>query len=688
MSPVVITMRRTFGVMFHRGSSALAIAAFFSACAVQFAFALEASDGARLPLCAVWAVSVAPYLPALAAFLAMDVWSEERRTGRIDSMLTTAVSELDFCLGKFLAVWLSLVVSCAGFLAVSFLLCRLYVPASLASVGFFSAVPALSVLALQGALWAAVSVAASAFFKHAAASVSSALAVTVAFPRGLWAVLGILSPKGRAAFGEMPLDASVVDFACGTVSTGYCLVCIIGAVAALYIAARAVSLHRLAGRGAFKARFSAFCVIALSLSSAALASIAAIRLDVAFDVPFALSRSGFDERTRKILSESSGDVFVTCFLSRSDARFRQAGLLLRSMKRESDSLGGARMEVRFVDPAWDIPAAARLVRDGVVEGSVVFRKGARSVSVSVDDGFGELSCALAILRVTRHPQRRNVCWSVGHGELSTGEYGPFGLSDIARDLAREGYCNRDIDLSSPSGVPSDCALIVVAGAKDDFSRVELARMNAFLRGGGRLLVLADGAEQGGVVTMLPQWGMRASSVALSGVKTLSGTDVIAGDFSPHPVSEPFIGSRIVLEKPLVFTPSAALDVDAGADGIRFSPVATAGGKAVVAAVERGAGAGRDIAIRPTRIVAIGDSGFVVNGQLSSRASANRGFFLNCVAYLAGADTTTAAVDEPDRLRIDFSRSTRRRFVRAGAVTVPIVILLSMLFVVFAGRRGS
>lgn len=688
MSPVAITMRRTLGVMFTRGSSALATAAFFCACAIQFAFSLESSEGARLPLAAVWAVSVAPYLPALASFLAMDVWSEELRTGRIDSMLTIAVGEIDFTIGKFLAVWFSLVASCAGFLAASLLLCRLYVPASLAYASFCSFIPALAALALQGLLWAGASVAASAFFKHAAAAVSAALAVTVALPRALWAVLGILSSRGRVAFGEMPLDAAVVDFACGTLSTGHCLVCLVGAAAAVFVAAKVISLHRLVGRGAAKERFCAFSIIVLSLAACALAGVTAVRLDASFELPLVSSGTRFDDRTRKILSESTGDITVTCFLSRSDARFRQAGRLLRSIRRESDFLGGAKMDVRFVDPSWDIGAAAKLVRDGVKEGFVVFRRGLRSVMVPVDGAFGELSCALAILRVTRHPQRRNVYWSVGHGELSTGEYGKFGLSDIARDLSREGYRNLNIDLSSVSGIPEDCALIVVAGAKDDFSRVELERVDAFLRGGGRLLVLADNADQGGVVSILPQWGMRVSEAALSGVKTLSGSDVIVGEFSNHPVSEPFAGSRIVLEKPLVFTPSAALGVETGVDSIRFHPVATAGGRTVVASVERGSGVGKDIAVRPTRIIALGDSGFVVNGQLAERASANRGFFLNCIAYLAGADTSMAAVDEPGRLRIDFSRSTRRRFVRAGAITIPAVVLLSMLLVMFFRRRGS
>lgn len=687
MNPIFVTMRRTIGAILNRGSSALAVAAFLSACAVQFALALENSEGARLPLCAVWAVSVAPYLPALAAFLAMDVWSEERRTGRIDSMLTIAVDEWDFTVGKFLAVWFTVISSCLLFLLISLGLSHLYIPSVLKGVSLMSFVPALFVLAMQAAVWSAASVAASSFFRHVAAAVSTALAFTVALPRGLWAILAMISSKGRMSFGEMPLDAAVVDFSCGSFSTGHIFMCLFSAVAALFVSAVFISTNRLKGRGAFKANFRASLIMILAVVASALACVTALRLDASFEISGFVQRGNFDERTRKILSESSGDVTVTCFLSRSDARFRQTGRLLRSIKRESDFIGGAQLDIKFVDPSWDIGPSARLVRDGVKEGSVVFRRAQRSVAVPLDDTFGEHSCAIAILRVTRRPQRHNVYWSVGHGELSIADYGKFGLSDIARDLAREGYRNAEIDLTR-TDVPKDCALIVVAGAKDDFSRTELGRMDAFLRDGGRLLVLLHSAEEGGVITMLPQWGMRTVTASLSGVNTLSGTDVIVGDFSNHPVSEPFIGSRIILERPESFVPSAALDVKAGVDGIRFSSVASAGGKTVVAAVERGTGAGDDIAIRPTRIIAVGDSSFVVNGQLKARSSANRGFFLNCVAYLSGADTTTSAVDESTSLRVDFSRSTRRRFVRSSAIVAPVAVLCLMLLYVLSRRCRS
>lgn len=64
--------------------------------------------------------------------------------------------------------------------------------------------------------------------------------------------------------------------------------------------------------------------------------------------------------------------------------------------------------------------------------------------------------------------------------------------------------------------------------------------------------------------------------------------------------------------------------------------------ALAVALERGGSEAPDLALRPTRIVVIGDGTFVSNGSLAMRGNANRDFFLNSVAWLAGLDTLGAA----------------------------------------------
>jgi hypothetical protein len=194
-------------------------------------------------------------------------------------------------------------------------------------------------------------------------------------------------------------------------------------------------------------------------------------------------------------------------------------------------------------------------------------------------------------------------------------------------------------------------------------------VESYLRGGGRLLVLASAAERGGVTSMLPSWGMRSMAVTLSGVRTLSGSEVIVSDFCEHEIAAALKGSRVVLGKPVAFVPSAV--ADAGMEKIDFFPVASVNDIAVAAAVERGGGAGDDIAVRPTRIVAVGDSSFVLNGMLSARANANRDFFLNCIAYLSGSGTVAFSGVEAGILTTQMDRQTWTEFLLSGSVVVPL-----------------
>jgi ABC-2 type transport system permease protein len=685
VSPVRVTWARTVAQLAKSRSTAFALAVFMAAAAALLAFNLEAAEGSALSLGAVWALSISPILPVLAVLASMDVWSEERRTGRIDLLLASAVRERDFVIGKFFGAWTFLMSAVALSLVSSGAVLWIFAPSVFSGVALMGFIPALFILALQGALWCAVSTMVSSLFRRVASSLCVSLTLLVALPRGIWAGLLAWSHEGRRLLGEMPLDAHALDFASGAFSTGIILMYLLALALALFINSKAVSSLRLTGRGAAGIRASGAAAVALALVFAALAGNLVMRADIKFNIPFGQIRSDFSERTKRILSECDGEITVTAYLPRSDRRFRPVGHFLRALKRESDSHGGARVVLRFVDPSWDIAAAQRLVRRGVKENSVVFERGRRLTTVPVKDGFGERICASAIQRVAAPPVGRNIYWTVGHGESAGDDYGTFGMSDIARDLAREGYVNRRLDFSAGSGVPRDCAVLVVPGAKDDFSRMETGMVESYLRQGGRLLVLAPDAERGGVVSLLPGWGLRPAKVTLSGTRTLSGDDVIVSDFSEHELSAPLKGSRIVLGRPVAFTPSAVADAGSGAGKIDFVPLASVCDAVVAAAVERGGGAGDDIAVRPTRIIAVGDASFVMNGMLSARANANRDFFLNCVAYLSGSGKFDSGGSEAGVLTTGMDRGVRGRYLLSGAIAVPVAVFALMLLC-FGRRR--
>lgn len=688
MSPMRVTWLRTLGRTFGLFSTAASVGGFLAAVAVSFFFALKGGEGGQIALAAVWASSVSPLLPVLAALLGMDVWSDERQTGRLDVLLATAVRERDYVFGKLLGVQTLMSLTVVFSLAASLAALWFLAPESLAGLNFFSFLPALFILLLQGTLWCAVSVASSALFCHSALAVLTTVALTVGLPRVLWAALLAWSGAARVAFGELPIDAHVIDFASGFFSLGTAISYLLVTAAATFVAVKLVSWHRLLGRGGLALRTTSVVSVLLAALAAALATSLAERMDITVDCPRAGLATSFSPRTRNVLADSSGDVTITCFLSRKDPRFRPLGIFLRSIRREAAALGGARVTLKFIDPTWDLGPAERLVAKGVAEDSLVFEKGRRTVILSLKEDHGERVCAAAIRQLTTPAPRRNVYWTKGHGENAYDDYGTFGLSDIARDLSREGYRNSFIDLAVDRPVPGDCALIVIAGPKREFSRAELGRLDAYLREGGRLLVLMNAFAENGVASLLSSWGLRPQPAQIGAAKTLTGTDMIVPIVSEHVLASPLNGSRLVLERPGAFVPSAAAEAANGADRIGFSALASAGQSVLAAVVERGAGVGSDLTIRPTRIIAVGDSTFVLNGPLAARANANRDFFLNCVAYLAGTDAYGSSGAESDLLVVGMDYDTGLRFLAVTVVGFPVVVFAVMLIVVVRRRRRT
>ena len=686
MSPVRVTFGRTIGRARSLFSTSFAIGGFLGTSSLLLSRQLESAEGGLLAFPALLAAAAAPVLPILAALLGMDVWSDERQSGRMESLLTIAVRERDFVLGKFAGVFALLTTTVMVFVLSSVVFFRLFAPSAFQEVTAVSVLFAFAALELQGLLWSAVAVATSAMFRHAAAAAAAACLLTIVLPRAVWQGLLAWSSGGSLSFGELPLDAHVLDMSTGLMPVGTATGYLILTGVALFVATKCVARCRLIGNGASGLRWSGSVAILLSVVFAVLSVLFFCRVNPVAD--FAVASSGIElsARTRGILADTSGTILITSFLPRNHPSARTVGRVMRELKRQSESVGGAKIELRFVDPRWNIGEAERLVRNGAQENSLVFEKGRRMVSLPVGDGCGEHVCASTIRRISVPPHRRNVYWTVGHGESRFDDYGSFGMSDIARDLFREGFNNQSLDLSSGKAIPGDCALIIVAGARDDFSRVEIDRLGGYLRDGGRMLVLLGSAKSGGIVSLLPSWGLRPVDRPLSGGKTISGTDVIVTGLTDHPIAAPLRGSRIVLERPVSVLPSSVAGNGADADSIGYSSVAEVDSTAVVAAVERGGGAGDDLALRPTRIVVLGDASFALNGQLAVRASANRDFFLNCASYLSGSEVHGSGEKDSDRFRTGLDRAGRFRHGVLTSAVVPGCVFLLLFAIAWQGRR--
>lgn len=681
--------------LLRRKSTAFILSFFWAVAGVVFTMSLREAAGCALSLPVLWCSGVAKILPFVAAFIGMDLISSERSSGRMDMFLVTQASLKDFVLGRFAALLGILLQWALVLLVAEVALLWVLIPEAFAQVRLVSFIPSFAVLIIQGALWSAIVIAAGAFTHHAALSCLTAVSLASLLPRSLWAAISSLFPKLSFFKSEMIFDVHVADFASGLVSLPAIAGYLILSAYALYVAATRLEILRFEGIGGRRHRVGTTAVlIASGIFIVSLVSLLP-RFKLTLDIPVQSSALQFSSRTINLISETRGNVSAVCFMSRKDPLFRQTSSILRALASRSRNLGAARFDISYIDVNRDTAMARLYSRNGVVPPAVVFESGNRRSVLQIDGPVDDHQVSSALRDLTLPFARRKVCWLTGHGELSFSDYGPNGMSDIARELVRAGYENVSINLADMLSVlPSEVAFVVVPDAKNDFSKTECSKIDSFLSEGGRLLVLMSDARGGGVSSILPKWGIRPVKAAKTFSRTFTGEDAIVNEFEDHQISAPLLGSQVVFDAPVAFEPSAAaafaqsetLPLNAGvkADKISFMALAKADGDILCAISERGSAVGSDLSLRPTRIVVVGDGSFAVNSQLKFRANANRDFFMNIASYLSGSDSFYDAPENACGLLPTLDVLSVSLFMIASALGFPLISLAAML--VFSWRK--
>lgn len=698
MSAISQTFSRSVSSLLRLNSVKFCLCAFLSVVAFAFAYELKSPAQGISSIQEFWALSVGRALPILVAVLGMDLWSGEYRTGRIELLLSSAVREKDLVVGKFLSVFvlssLFMMISAIS----SGVILNFWAGVGSLKITGFSFFGAIVMLLVQCLLWSSVVSAASALCHHGASAAVIAVLVSFGIPRGAWAAAIAFMPTLRDSSGLMVFDAQVIDAASGMFSLATVGAYVVFTVFFLLVAVVAVGHQRLRSRGARTIRKSSYLAVFFALIVALLSVTLAFRIDVPLDVD-SCGEKRISRRTLDALKDVSGEFAISAYVTRSDqGLFRDVSHYLRTLKTVAYSSLGVSLRINYVDPQWDSSAVKRLNSAGVKDIAsphLVFEEGRRKVALKITGFIDDRAVASAIMRLSKHIAKRKIYWTIGHDEYwvdgSTPEeveiqYGPYGLSDIARDLNNEGYQNQSLDIIKAEKIPEDCALIIIAGAKTVFSRSEFSKIDSYLKKGGRVLVLTDSYRLGGISTYLPQIGLRVSSDPVKSEHSTDGADVIVSQFSDHRITEPLSGTRVLMTRPVVFSPSSAVGI--GADRVDFFALASVSNQAVSAIVERGAGAGEDLSYRPSRVAVFGDSSFILNGALKSRANSNRDMFLNTVGYLVGVDMIAGTAVIGENVFQGMSLSQHKKFIVLTSLAVPLSVWIILWALALSRRRRA
>ncbi|MEI7436769.1 MAG: Gldg family protein [bacterium] len=625
------------------------------------------------------------------AVLGTSLMEEEHDpAGSSDLLWSAPVTAGDVVIARFLAAWLWLV--CAYLPSV--LLFAVLMALSPAAVvigtlvsGYLSLVLALGVFVAGGLM-------ASVLLRHRGPSavLVALVALALLFATGSQSGVGVWAVPLRAF--RLPESHHLSRFAAGTVEGRYVAGYLVAMVWMLWAAIILVE-SRWRRRPCYSPLIGSF---ALSALLAAMVVFVAARHPMVVRLTDARHQV-VGARTLELARRLDHQITVTIVCRTGD----RALPLLRKALLECRSVASL-VAFDTVDPDRDLAAMRNLSRrcggslatpalvvsdaTGIVAvnlGSALSDSNGNPDNAENDADVVDGALAGALSRVL-HPQSVTVGFVTGHGEHDPDDDRMGrGLSAVARRLREEHVTVRRVQLAASEPPLNTFQALVIAGPERQLARPELDALAAYLRYGGRALLLLDADSAIGIEDLLANWGVRlsgqlvaehSSGTALVDRRTEAGgtRSLVAARYGDHAVTRRLTGLVTVFPRPQCVE---ALDGDLHAGGDKRDrldrPAVTplilsssaswaesnadaqppsfdaaedrAGPLPLAVAVERGAAGELDMHLRSTRLVVVGDSGFAVNGGL---AGANADFFLNSMNWLLDRDRLLDAPPRPSQ----------------------------------------
>ncbi len=205
---------------------------------------------------------------------------------------------------------------------------------------------------------------------------------------------------------------------------------------------------------------------------------------------------------------------------------------------------------QFVDPDKH-PELAEKYKVTVMNTTHIQYGGEKGQGTNVTD-VTEQALTSAIARATRS-STKVAYFLVGHGEPNTQDaQGPGGFGVLRKSMEGEGFQVRTLLLASQPAVPKDCNLLIIAGPKKLLVPHEIDAIDAYLKQGGRAIVMLrpqppDGSvNEDALAKMLAGWGVTVGdNVVVDQVLRLFagpalGLNPLVDTYGAHPITQSFL----------------------------------------------------------------------------------------------------------------------------------------------------
>jgi gliding motility-associatede transport system auxiliary component len=176
--------------------------------------------------------------------------------------------------------------------------------------------------------------------------------------------------------------------------------------------------------------------------------------------------------------------------------------------------------------------------------------GAKGEGTNVTE-LSEGALTNAIIRVSK-AGKKIIYFLDGHGEANPDQSkGATGYGQLKTALEGEGFEVKKLFLATRAAVPDDCTVLAIAGPTRPLGPHEIDAIEAYLKKGGRALVMFrapqpdDQVDEGALVKLAGQWGVKAGQdVVVDQVLRLFagpalGLDPLVSDYGAHPITRNF-----------------------------------------------------------------------------------------------------------------------------------------------------
>jgi ABC-type uncharacterized transport system involved in gliding motility auxiliary subunit len=321
----------------------------------------------------------------------------------------------------------------------------------------------------------------------------------------------------------------------------------------------------------------------------------------------------------------------------------------------------------FIDPDKDPQAAKQyqvenygvmqnpLTRQKRAFGTLILDMGnGRIERIEKQDTPTEEDVTNALMKMVKG-EKKTVYFVEGHGEKSTASTERDGYQVANGSLGKDGYTVKTLSLVREEKVPADASAIVIAGPMTEPFPQEMDKVDAYLNGGGSVLLMLDPPPAASLKDFTQKWSVNVGNnrvIDATGMGQLLGRGPdtpLVMSYPDHkivqrfnvmtffplarsvaPATPPVAGLSV---QPLIESADRSWgETDMKSNEVGFDEKVDLKGPVPIATVVT-----KDISEgKKARLIVFGDSDFAINANFSNQGNGN--LFLNTVKWLAGDES--------------------------------------------------